>query len=96
MTAATTTNASTSWRKGTDVNVDLTTAEGFAAARADWKAAGCPADHPYLTAEMPISTMVRPLAISVTDAEWSAVRAAAPIMQAMSASNIASLTGGAA
>jgi len=94
MAAATTTNTSIRWGKETGVNVDLTTPEGFNAARAAWKAAGCPADHPYLTAEMPTSTMVRPLAISVTDAEWSAVKAAAPVMREMSARNIASLTGG--
>jgi hypothetical protein len=88
-----TTTPSTCWREETDVNVDLTTTEGFAAARAAWKAAGCPADHPYLTADMP-KAEITPLAISVTDAQWSAVKAAAPIMRAISARNIAALTGG--
>lgn len=70
------------------MNVDLTTTEGFMAARAAWKAAGCPADHPYLTAEMPVATMVRPLAFEVTEAQWAAVEAAAPIMRAQSDANI--------
>ena len=73
--------------KEIDMNVDLTTTEGFTAARAAWKAAGCPADHPYLTAEMP-KAEYRPMAIEVTDAQWAAVQAAAPIMQAQSDANI--------
>lgn len=44
---------------------DLTTFEGFTAARADWKAAGCPADHPYLTAELPKAEIV-PLVAGIT------------------------------
>lgn len=73
-----------------DMNVDLTTPEGFTAARAAWKAAGCPADHPYLTAEMP-QAEVRPLVISVTDTQWSAVQAARPIMRAISDANVAAM-----
>lgn len=44
---------------------DLTTPDGFFAARAAWKAAGCPADHPYLTAEMPKAEIV-PLVAGIT------------------------------
>lgn len=44
---------------------DLTTPAGFSAARADWKAAGCPADHPYLTTELPSSPIV-PLVAGIT------------------------------
>lgn len=44
---------------------DLTTTEGFTAARADWKAAGCPANHPYLTTAMPKAEIV-PLVAGIT------------------------------
>lgn len=73
------------------MNVDLSTAEGFTAARTAWKAAGCPSDHPYLTAELPKAEIV-PLAISVTPAQWAAVKAAAPIFDAMSKANIRAMT----
>ena len=52
--------------KGSDMNVDLTTTEGFTAARAAWKAAGCPANHPYLTAELPAASPVEPLVMGIT------------------------------
>ena len=44
---------------------DLSTTEGFTAARAAWKAAGCPADHPYLTAELP-KAEITPLVAGIT------------------------------
>ena len=74
------------------MSFDLNTTEGFTAARADWKAAGCPADHPYLTGEM-TKAKITPLVISATEAQWSAVKAAAPVMRAISARNIAALGG---
>lgn len=73
------------------MTVNLNTAEGFIAARTAWKAAGCPANHPYLTAELPKAEIV-PMAIEVTDAQWAAVKAAAPIFDAMSKANIRALT----
>lgn len=46
---------------------DLTTTEGFTAARTDWKAAGCPANHPYLTTALPKAEIV-PLVAGITTA----------------------------
>jgi hypothetical protein len=58
-------------------NTDITN-ESFTAARADWKAAGCPADHPYLTATMPKAEIV-PLVAGITTgmiAQAAAMKAA--------------------
>ena len=60
------------------MNVDLTTSEGFTAARAAWKAAGCPSDHPYLTTAIP-SAPIEPLVPGFTAemvAQASAMKAA--------------------
>lgn len=48
-----------------NTSVDLTTEDGFTAARAAWKAAGCPADHPYLKATLPKAEIV-PLVTGIT------------------------------
>lgn len=90
MAPTTTNNTGNAGERGTDMNVDLTTLEGFSAARASWKAAGCPTDHPYLTAELPKEDY-RPLAIEVTDTQWATVQAIAPILRAMSDANIKAL-----
>lgn len=53
---------------------DLTTNEGFTAARAAWKAAGCPANHPYLTTTMPKAD-IRPLVAGITTEMVAAAKA---------------------
>ena len=64
------------------------TIEDFLSSRAAWKAAGSPADHPYLTQEVEAVTY-EPLAISLTAAQSEAMKALSPIMRAQSDANIA-------
>lgn len=48
------------------MSFNMNTTDGFLAARADWKAKGCPSDHPYLTTELPEPGPVVPLIGGIT------------------------------
>jgi hypothetical protein len=92
MPAATTTDTGAAGeRKVTMTSTTYQLTGDVIADRTAWKAAGCPSDHPYIVAckAQPAGhTVSRPLAIEVTDAQWAAVQAAAPLMRAQSAANI--------
>ena len=62
----------------------MSTIDQFLADRAAWKAAGCPADHPYLTAPTvgaPDSRPARPLTGLVPD--WTVDAVQTPEVRAM-------------
>jgi hypothetical protein len=84
MAAHHSTNTGNAGERTVAMNVDLTTVEGFTAARAAWKAAGCPSDHPYLTAEMPKAEIV-PLVGGITTEMVAAAAAMRPLMPERSA-----------
>lgn len=67
---------------------DLSTIDGFLAARADWKAQGCPTDHPYITAERVQPSVQAPLAVDVTPDQWALVQAQAAASRAQSDANV--------
>jgi hypothetical protein len=59
--------------------------------RAAWKAAGSPADHPYIVdcGQRPAGHAVSaPLAIEVSADQWATVQRISPILRAMSDANI--------
>ncbi len=65
MAATTNHNTGTAGEGQVAMTATLATIEDFTAARADWKAAGCPSNHPYLTAELPKAEIV-PLVDGIT------------------------------
>lgn len=60
------------------------TTDLFTTLRAEWKAAGCPADHPYLTMELPSSPIV-PLVGGITPEMVELASAMRPLMPERSA-----------
>ena len=46
----------------------------FSILRAEWKAAGCPSDHPYLTMELPAPGPIEPLVPGITPERVASAR----------------------
>lgn len=63
--------------------------------RQAWKAAGCPADHPYLTdpegVYAPKAGPVVPLALTLTAEQTAYMEAVTPALRAQSDANVAAL-----